>query len=132
MPGAMPRRISGWPKRALSLAMMKSAIIASSQPPPSAKPLTAAIHGLRVALTRSRVHPAKKSSAKKSAAGFSAISLMSAPAAKALSPLPVITAQSWAGSASKAAKACVRSARTCEESALSAWGRLSVNRVTGP
>jgi hypothetical protein len=32
----------------VSAAMMKSAIIATSQPPPSAKPLTAAIHGLRV------------------------------------------------------------------------------------
>ena len=46
-PGMMPSLISGWPKRALSAAMMKSHIIASSQPPPSAKPLTAAITGLR-------------------------------------------------------------------------------------
>ena len=38
---------------------MKSAIIATSQPPPSAKPATAAIHGLRVAVTFSQ--PAKKS-----------------------------------------------------------------------
>ncbi len=46
-PGMMPSLISGWPKRALSAAMMKSHIIASSQPPPSAKPATAAITGLR-------------------------------------------------------------------------------------
>ncbi len=35
-PGMIPRVISGWPNRALSAAMMKSHIIASSQPPPSA------------------------------------------------------------------------------------------------
>ena len=46
-PGMMPSLISGWPNCALSAAMMKSHIIASSQPPPSAKPLTAAITGLR-------------------------------------------------------------------------------------
>ena len=62
MPGATPSLISGWPNLALSLAMMKSAIIASSQPPPSAKPLTAAIQGLRVFFTISLVQGAKKSS----------------------------------------------------------------------
>ncbi|MCY1378953.1 hypothetical protein D9M69_666270 [compost metagenome] len=46
-PGMMPSLISGWPNFALSAAMMKSHIMASSQPPPSAKPLTAAITGLR-------------------------------------------------------------------------------------
>jgi hypothetical protein len=47
-PGMMPSLISGWPNLALSAAMMKSHIIASSQPPPRAKPLTAAITGLRM------------------------------------------------------------------------------------
>ena len=42
-----PSLISGWPNFALSAAMMKSHIMASSQPPPSAKPATAAITGLR-------------------------------------------------------------------------------------
>ena len=58
MPGVTPSLISGWPNLAVSAAMMKSAIIATSQPPPSAKPATAAIHGLRVAVTCSQ--PAKK------------------------------------------------------------------------
>jgi len=62
MPGATPSLISGWPNFAFSLAMMKSAIIASSQPPPRAKPLTAAIHGLRIFFTKSLVHFEKKSS----------------------------------------------------------------------
>src|SRR3546814_5075812 len=76
IPGATPSLISGWPNFAVSAARMKSAIIASSQPPPSAKPATAAIHGLRVAVTLD-VHPEKKSSRKKSAASFSDISLRS-------------------------------------------------------
>ena len=132
MPGPTPSLISGWPKRALSAAMMKSAIIASSQPPPSAKPLTAAIHGLRTALTTWLVHLAKKSSEKNSAADLSAISLMSAPAAKAFSPAPVSTAQRCAESASKAAKAAIRSSRTWLLSAFNACGRLSVISVTAP
>ena len=36
MPGMTPSVISGWPNFALSPAMMKSHIMASSQPPPSA------------------------------------------------------------------------------------------------
>ena len=36
MPGVTASLISGWPNLALSAAMMKSAIIASSQPPPNA------------------------------------------------------------------------------------------------
>ena len=35
-PGMVPMVISGWPNLAVSAAMMKSHIIASSQPPPSA------------------------------------------------------------------------------------------------
>ena len=46
-PGMMPSLISGWPNFALSAAMMKSQPIATSQPPPSAKPDTAAMIGLR-------------------------------------------------------------------------------------
>ena len=80
--------ILGWPNLALSPAMIKSAIIASSQPPPSAKPATAAIQGLRVTVTFS--NPAKKFSLYMAANPFGCISLMSAPAAKAFL-LPVST-----------------------------------------
>ena len=38
---------SGWPNVAVSDAMMKSVLWASSQPPPYAMPLTAAKIGLR-------------------------------------------------------------------------------------
>ncbi len=98
IPGVTPSLISGWPNFAFSDAMMKSAIIATSQPPPSANPFTAAIHGLRVAVTFSQ--PAKKSDEYMSEKLCGCISLMSAPAAKAFSPLPVSTRQRWLSSAS--------------------------------
>ena len=42
-PGMIPSLISGWPKTADSAAIRKSQAIASSQPPPNASELTAAI-----------------------------------------------------------------------------------------
>ena len=42
-PGMIPSLISGWPKSADCAAMRTSHAIASSQPPPKARPLTAAI-----------------------------------------------------------------------------------------
>ena len=45
MPGKMPSVVSGTPKTAVSPATMKSDRIASSQPPASAKPSTAAMTG---------------------------------------------------------------------------------------
>ena len=44
-PGKIPRVTSGSANTALSLATMKSARSASSQPPPNAKPSTAAMTG---------------------------------------------------------------------------------------
>ena len=69
--------------------MSTSHIIASSHPPPSAYPATAATVGVRVAANLA--HGAKKSTAKTSANDSSDISLMSAPAANAFS-LPVMMA----------------------------------------
>ena len=45
IPGKMPSVVSGTPNTALSLATMKSESAASSQPPASAKPSTAAMTG---------------------------------------------------------------------------------------
>jgi hypothetical protein len=42
----MPSLTSGWPNRAFSEATLKWHAMASSHPPPSAKPLTAAMTGL--------------------------------------------------------------------------------------
>ena len=50
-PGMMPSRISGWPSLALSPATRRSQHRASSQPPPSAKPVTAAMTGLGMRAT---------------------------------------------------------------------------------
>ena len=64
MPGSTPSLISGWPNFAVSAAISRSHIIASSQPPPSACPATAAIVGVRTAA--SLAQGAKKSSSKTS------------------------------------------------------------------
>ena len=98
MPGMMPSLISGWPNFALSAAMMKSHCMASSQPPPSAKPATAATTGLRSPAMRASAP--MKSSKYTSVKLLSAISLMSAPAANAFSE-PVMTMQPMPSSASK-------------------------------
>jgi hypothetical protein len=62
---------------------------------------------------------------------LSAISLISAPAAKAFS-LPVITRQPILSSASKASIACFNSSMSARLSALSACGRLSRMTPTRP
>ncbi|MCY1443991.1 hypothetical protein D9M71_604360 [compost metagenome] len=59
-PGSTPSFTSGRPKRALSAAMMKSHISASSKPPPRVWPATAAMIGLRRSATRSQ-RPRKSS-----------------------------------------------------------------------
>src|SRR5260221_12355723 len=59
------------------------------------------------------------------------ISLMSAPAANALS-LPVITRQPIVGSPSRSSSAWPSSTTSASQSALSAWGRSSVIRPTRP
>ena len=60
-PGRMPRVISGCPNFAVSAAMMMSHIIATSQPPPKAKPATAATVGLRTRARRSQLRVMKSS-----------------------------------------------------------------------
>ena len=84
----VPRVISGKPNLADLLARMMSHIRASSQPPPRANPLTAAMTG--------NLHWDSYSQWPKRLSfihvlySLSFISFMSAPAAKAFSPSPVI------------------------------------------
>ena len=106
-----------------------SHIIASSQPPPSAYPATAAMVGVRVAANLP--HAAKKSAAKTSANDRFAISLMSAPAANAFS-LPVRMIAPMPASSSSSAAAVVTSLITWVLSALRAFGRFSVMVATRP
>src|SRR6266550_2051948 len=77
----MPIVTSGWPNLAVSTASRIVQAIASSQPPPRAKPLTAATTGLpRFSMTLVRRCPCRVLSS--ASAGVSlAISAMSAPAA---------------------------------------------------
>ena len=76
----IPSVISGWPNSAVSEATIMSQVSASSQPPPSAKPDTAAIIGVRHAPRR-----VQKAAVEVTMASWnvrSRIALMSAPAAK--------------------------------------------------
>ena len=129
IPGITPRVISGWPKRAVSAARMMSHIIASSHPPPSAYPDTAAITGVRTAANRPQAP--KWSPMSISRPDFCSISLMSAPAANARS-LPVTTIAPIASSASNASAAATTSRMTCEFRAFRASGRFSVIQPTRP
>src|SRR6266581_660446 len=85
-PGMMPSRISGWPTRAPSPTTRKSAHSASSRPPPSAYPVTAATTGLPILATAVKAACSRRLSKATWAKRASAISLMSAPAAKTFSP----------------------------------------------
>ncbi len=93
MPGMTPRPTSGMPTLAPRAARMKSQASASSNPPPSAKPFTAAITGIRDASKRSPSRCAWATRTSAAAGSASDIALMSAPAANALSPAPVRMAQ---------------------------------------
>ena len=105
---------------------MKSHIMASSQPPPRAKPDTAAITGLR---TRSRVSQLRVMKPLSTTSRYSSLAMaeMSAPAAKAFS-LPVTTMQPMPSSASKASRAAPSSSISASLSAFSCLGRFSVIR----
>ena len=83
-PGIIPNLISGCPNWALSAAIIKSHIIANSHPPPKAKPDTAAITGFLQTVTFSQPLVIK-SSIYALIYVLGAISLISAPAAKAFS-----------------------------------------------
>jgi hypothetical protein len=122
----IPILISGWPNLAVSDAMMKSHIMASSQPPPRAKPDTAAITGLR---TRSIVSQLRVMKPLCTTSRYSSLAMaeMSAPAANAFS-LPVTTMQPMPSSASKASRAAPSSSISASFSALSCLGRFSVIR----
>lgn len=126
-PGMTPRFTSGWPKRAFSPAMIRSQAMASSHPPPRAYPLTAAMMGL--VIQRMRSHTRNWLRRFISTTPASAISVMSAPAAKARS-LPVSTMQRTASSRSRRSRASTSSSTSARLRALSTSGRLRRMRAT--
>ena len=120
-PGMIPSVISGWPNSAVSEATIMSHSSASSQPPPSAKPDTAAISGVRQSATRCQNGIVEASST--SWKVRSAIALMSAPAANT-SSVPAITMQRTVSSASSSPIAAASCSITAGESALRRSGRF--------
>ena len=131
-PGVMPRPVSGWPNTAVSAQMRISQAMLSSQPPPRAKPFTAAMVGMgSVSMARKTLLPCLPKASPPSLVRV-LISPMSAPATKAFSPLPVMTRARISASAFTAETSSSRSVRTSEFSAFSALGRLMVATAMRP
>ena len=108
-PGMMPSRISGWPNLARVEANRTSQARASSQPPPSAYPLTAATTMRGMAASASRASTNRPPM--RAASTGPPNSVISAPAAKMRSPPVTTTAPGGsARSASAAARSSVSSA----------------------
>ena len=105
-----------------------SQLMASSQPPPSANPRTAAINGRPTAHRRSQAP--KRPPSRSEADDCGASSRMSAPAAKARLPEPVITTARVSPSASSDSSAEARASSRSKLRALSASRRSIVTRAT--
>jgi cytochrome bd-type quinol oxidase subunit 1 len=105
---------------------------AFSQPPPSAKPLIAAITGLPRFSTRSSTSCPELLDRSASIALACASSLMSAPATNALSPAPVRMTPRTASSSRACSKAVRRSFHVGVFRALSTLGRLTVTEAIAP
>ncbi|MNK81731.1 hypothetical protein D3C87_1014840 [compost metagenome] len=129
-PGTRPRLISGWPNLALSEAIRIWAAMASSLPPPRQKPLMAAITGFFMFSMRVKTTCPRAASCSASLPGaISAISLMSAPAMKAMVPPPVRTRALMVSSASSSSMTSLSSMITLELRAL-AGGLSTVTMAT--
>ena len=122
----IPSFTSGWPNFAFSDATRRWHAIASSQPPPSANPFTAATMGLGDCSSRRNVPEPLRESASARAASQAASSAMSAPATNALGPAPVTIAARTEPSPSSRSVASPSSVMTASLSALSFSGRLTV------
>ena len=128
----MPRPASGWPNTAVSAHRRISQLIDSSQPPPRAKPLTAAIVGMGSVSSLRNTSLPFLPKASPSALVRVLISPMSAPATKAFSPLPVMTRARISSSAFTCSTSWSMSSSTWEFRALRALGRLMVATAMWP
>src|SRR3569623_494355 len=111
---------------------MKSHASATSQPPPSAKPFTAAIHGLLLRSIAMPSRPPCSANACACAGSSVCISEMSAPATNAFSPAPVSATTRTLSSPSSISTAAVSSRITVPDSALSCGSRLMITTASGP
>ncbi len=128
-PGMMPMVISGCPNFALSEATIISHEMANSHPPPKAQPDTAAM--TTFFMPRMRSHFSTRPWLIISNGLDSAISLISAPAAKAFS-FPVTIIAPTFGSLSKASSASKSSVSINVLNAFIACGRFRVTMPTRP
>ena len=132
MPGKIPRVTSGTAKTAVSEATMKSESTASSQPPPMAKPSTAAITGTGQWSTLAAAASKMACWARHVSSAMPSRSFRSPPTQKALAPAPVKTTQRAVLPHWKASKQRTRSSPMAVFMALSASGRLSSTVTTWP
>src|SRR6058998_3036441 len=132
IPGKIPSVVSGTPNTAVSLATMKSERIASSQPPASAKPSTAAMTGTGQRSTLKA--PCSKITcwARHVSSDISLRSLRSPPAQNARSPAPVKTMARTRESRRSPSKQARRSSPIAVFIAFIASGRFSVTVTTKP
>src|SRR5450830_9478 len=127
----MPSLTSGWPSFALVDAIRIVQAIASSQPPPSTKPLMAAMTGLpSVSMRVVIAWPIRACSRPVTGVSFES-SAMSAPATNAFGPAPVRTTARTCGFFPASETARSRSASTSDESAFNLSGR-SIVRIATP
>ncbi len=130
-PGVMPRPTSGWPNTALSEQILISQLMEISQPPPSAKPLMAAITGIgKVSSFRNTSFPFFPK-ASPSALVSVLISPISAPATKDFWPAPV-KIRHLTSSRFTSSRVLSSSSRTCEFKAFNAFSRLMVMMPYAP
>ena len=106
--------------------------IASSQPPPSANPLMAAMTGFPIRSMRSNTCWPRDACARAPAGVMTASSLMSAPATNDFSPAPVSTTTRTASSCWRSRIAACSSSSVCAFNALRTLGRLIVSVATAP
>ena len=132
MPGKIPSVVSGTPNTAVSLATMKSDRIASSQPPASAKPSTAAITGRGQRNTRNAACSKITCWARHVSSVISLRSFRSPPAQNARSPAPVNTIARASASRWKPSKQARRSSPIAVFIAFICSGRFSVTVTTCP
>src|SRR5262249_46337512 len=125
-----PQRRQNTPNTASRAAMRRSHQSASSRPPATAYPSTAAITGFD---NKSRLKPIgpSPSSSRRSIRSGSASALGPAPAQK-IPPAPVSTATERSSSASKRRKAAARAAAVSRSIELRASNRLKVTTATSP
>ena len=117
-PGMIPSLISGWPKTAASAAIRTSQAIASSQPPPKAIELTAAIVATRAVPNSRSSAWAVWISSSPLASSICVKALMSAPAEKTIGTEEAITIAPIPSSALTRSQTVPRSRITSGETAF--------------